>query len=65
MTDNDTENRSERPLKPSIDDLISENTSLWNFLEELEHSEKLLKSRIDYLTVENTKYKNMIDEDKS
>ena len=65
VTDNDTENRSERPLKSSIDDLISENTSLWNFLGEIEHSEKLLKSRIDYLTFENMKSKNMIDEEKS
>ena len=60
VTDNDTENRSERHSKSSIDDLISENTSLWNFLEELEHSEKLLKARIDYLTVENKKFKGKV-----
>ena len=34
-TKTDTENSFERPLKSRNDDLISENTSFWNLLEEL------------------------------
>ena len=57
----DIENSFERLLKSRIDDLTSENTNFWNFLEELEHSERLLKSRINDLTSENTNFQSTID----